>query len=428
MPIPLIFAGLGALAVGAISVGGHASAQETNERAQSLAQEANTLFEKAKQSLEAKQKKATDSLQMLGNTKNCVLETSMAKFLEVYESIKDVKMSETDGLDALSNFSIDEAGVLQIREMSNIYQSAIASGTTGAVAGAAISLAASGCLPAMTGALSVAGTALMAGEFGTAASLLGSTLSFGAAFTPLAAVAAPAMLFSAISSSIKADENLEKARAMYAQAEAEAERMKVLETVCKAVSRQANMFNKLLVEMNSLFAVCINLLELVVEKKKKNRKGRIDVSEFSDEETNLIAVTRALAGAVTAIVAAPILNSDGALEDEAKHTYKKISDQMPVFEQRVEEVKAYDYSEKKVEIKPKAVNKNSTKRALQKRIYLATCMALIIAIVIMIVIIVSNKINENTITKDEVWVTVSSVEGRTYSPRQIFLRPTETDL
>ena len=42
----------------------------------------------------------------------------------------------------------------------------------------------------------------------------------GLAMTPLAAIAAPVVLFTGISSSFKADENLEKAKTMYAEAEA----------------------------------------------------------------------------------------------------------------------------------------------------------------------------------------------------------------
>ena len=112
----------------------------------------------------------------------------------------------------------------------------IKSSATGAAAGAVVALAASGSLSVVTGGLATAGTALMAGEVSAAAGIAGSALSFGVAMTPLAAIAAPVILFTGISASMKADENLEKANTMYAQAEAASEKMKVSEMLCGAIT------------------------------------------------------------------------------------------------------------------------------------------------------------------------------------------------
>lgn len=108
--------------------------------------------------------------------------------------------------------------------MTDVYSSCFASSATGVAAGAAVALAASGALPIITGELSLAGSALAAGEISAAVGFAGSALSFGAAMTPLAAVAAPVMLFTGISASMKADENLEKANTMYAEAEVAVEK------------------------------------------------------------------------------------------------------------------------------------------------------------------------------------------------------------
>ena len=166
----------------------------------------------------------------------------MHQFLVAYDKVKHISMENTVGINEISKFTIDEQGAIQLREMTNIYSASFASGATGVAAGAAVALAASGALPIVTGELALAGSALAAGEIGMAAGFAGSALSFGAAMTPLAAVAAPVILFTGISASIKADENLEKANTMYAEAEAASEKMKVSEMLCGAISERADMF------------------------------------------------------------------------------------------------------------------------------------------------------------------------------------------
>ena len=123
--------------------------------------------------------------------------------------------------------------------MTDVYSSCFASSATGVAAGAAVALAACGALPIITGELSLAGSALAAGEISSAVGFAGSALSFGAAMTPLAAVAAPVMLFTGISASMKADENLEKANTMYAEAEVAVEKMKISETLCEAITEKS---------------------------------------------------------------------------------------------------------------------------------------------------------------------------------------------
>ena len=61
MPIPFLLAGLG-VAAGVIGAGGHLSAKETNERAQRISENAQELYNSAKQSLEEAQKQTENHL------------------------------------------------------------------------------------------------------------------------------------------------------------------------------------------------------------------------------------------------------------------------------------------------------------------------------------------------------------------------------
>ena len=131
-----------------------------------------------------------------------------------------LKVEESSGLNEISYFTITPQDVIQLMEMSNIYKSAVTSGVAGAATGVAIALAANGSLALVGTLASFAGTFLEIGGLsavGSAAGAVGSALSFGASMTPLSAVVAPVVLFTGLSASLKADENLEKARAMRAR-------------------------------------------------------------------------------------------------------------------------------------------------------------------------------------------------------------------
>lgn len=354
MPLPFLLTGLG-VAAGLLGVGGHLSAKETNEKAQGIAENARELYNNAKHSLEEAQNETERNLLTLGYEKKNVLDTSMKQFLSTYDKIKHIQVTESVGINEISKFVIDSQDAIEIRQLTDIYSSSIKSGVTGAAAGTIIALAASGALPIVTGTLATAGSALLAGEVGAAVGIAGSALSFGAAMTPLAAVAAPVVLFTGISASMKADENLEKAVAMHAEAEAAAEKMQISEVLCYAISERAEMFNDLLVELNEMFAECSGLLAGVV-KKKQGRifKKKLTSDDFSEEDIKLIAVTRSLAGAVKAVIDTPILSEDGEISYEGSEVYEQTVGSLPSLGQAVDEIRDVDYEVKPVTVKTEA--------------------------------------------------------------------------
>lgn len=362
MPLPL----LAIFAAGAAVLGASAQmdAKGTNEKAQLIADEAQSLYKSSKRSLEAAQGKTETSLLNLGKSKKQVLEEPVKQFLAVYERIKNIEFSESVGLDEIKNFTLEKQDALQLREMSDIYESTFSSGAAGAATGAVIALAASGSLPVVTGTLSAAGAALAAGEISAAAGLAGSALSFGAAMTPLAAIAAPALLFSGLNASIKADENLEKARTMYSEAEAASEQMKTSEVLCVAIAERADMFDGLLGELNGLFSYCTALLDGVTKKKMGVfGKKTVDAKKFTDDELKLVAVTRSLAGAVKAVINTPILTAEGAVSSEAQDIYEETTKKLPMIVEMVDDIKSIDYHAKAVAAKPKTQSKDRTEKA-----------------------------------------------------------------
>ena len=360
MPIPFLIAGLG-VAAGLVGAGAHLSAKETNEQAVELSNKAQRMYDETKESLEVAQKKTEQSLLKLGYSKKHVLETSIEQFLRAYERIKNIQLSESAGLNEVAKLTINHEETLKLREMSSIYQSTFSSAATGAATGAVVALAASGYMPIVTGTLSVAGSFLAVGEIGAAASIAGSALSFGASMTPLAAIAAPVVLFTGISSSIKAEENLEKARATYAEAERAVESMKTSITVCDAISKKSEMFDNLLGKLNPMFSTCTTLLDGMTAKKVGPfKRGVIKAEDLTEDELKLVAVTRALAGAVKAVIDTPLLDEKGKVSAEAKKTYEETVKQLPLLTNEVNAIKQIKYDTKPVrEVKATGVRKKS---------------------------------------------------------------------
>lgn len=342
MPIPFLVAG--AVAAGVIGIGGHMSAKETNERAESVSRDAQRIYNKAKSSLETAQGTTEKALLRLGNSKKNILDSSMKQFVENYAKIQAISVKQSVGLNELSNFSIDQQGVLQMQKMSDIYSGSITSGATGAAAGAVVALAASGELVVVADVLGIAGSALAVGEISAAAGIAGSALSFGAAMTPLGAVAAPVLLFTGISASMKADENLEKARTMYAQAEAAVEKMKVSETLCIAIADRSDMFDGVLNDLNGMFSECTQkLAQLIRKKEKRLRRKKLTSADFSDNDLRLLAVTGALAGAVKSIIDTPILTKGGTISTKSQETYDAVTSKLPDFEEEVSTVRTLEF-------------------------------------------------------------------------------------
>ena len=211
--------------------------------------------------------------------------------------------------------------------------------SAGAATGTVIALVTSGSLPIITGALSVAGTAAALGEFGFAAEMVGSAFSLGVACTPFSAIAAPVLLFTAFSANATADENLHKARTMYAKAEAAVEEMRVAQTLCEGIEERADMLDDLLSDLDGMFSRCTAIMDVVTRKKVAAVRGRaVRAEDFTRDELKLLAVTRALAGAVKQVMDVPLLTQDGDLTEQSEDVYYKVREGLPAFNEQFEEV------------------------------------------------------------------------------------------
>lgn len=198
---------------------------------------AQSYYDAAKDLLDHTREETQEALVNLGTTKQTVLENSMERFIRSFEKTKEIQMELSDGIDELENFRFSSDDAMEIQKLDSAYTSAISTDAVDTAAGAALLLAAGGSLPVLAEGASLAGTMLSIGEVGTAASIAGSAV--GAAFAPLAAVAAPVVLFTGFTASMKADENLEKAQVMMSQAEEAVDKMETSRILCESITEKA---------------------------------------------------------------------------------------------------------------------------------------------------------------------------------------------
>lgn len=402
MPLPFLIPA----ALAALGIGSHMTAKQKNEKAQETLSLAQSIYNNKKFELEVIQDNTGKTLTILGETKKEIYSTSIKQFISSYEKVKTVKLGELANYNELSNFLIDDEGTLELVKMGNIYEKAISSASAGTATGAIVALAVNGSLPLVTGTLSLAGTALTFGEIGTAISLTGSAVSMGALMTPFTAIAAPVVLFTGFSSNKKANENLEKAVKVYSDAEVAVEQMKNSIVLCEGIMEKANMFNSLLNELNGMFVVCNSTLDRMIKSYKVKENGKIDISKLNNEDMEVIAVTRALAGAIKTVLDTPILDEKGNITTAVQSTYESVTKELPYFKDKVSDIEVF---KEKYFVK-KGVKRHNKEKKNSKKITKIICIIIIISLILI------GKLffyNDNSNNASDIENTTSNVENVT---------------
>lgn len=228
MPLPFILGGI-AVAAGATGLVKGAKAIADNSEAKELNNQARDIVKRAEQELSEAKAHSQTSLEQLGKAKVEILDTSVKKFLELFEKIKNVDFKHDGNLGnlALTNFDVGDFAMLR-QEVSFVVSSGlgVAGGATGgalaafgayngvmlfgaASTGTAISTL-SGVAATNATLAWLGGGSLAAGGYGIA----GGTMVLGAV------AAGPAMLVAGWYMGAKADKNLNDAKSNIAQAKA----------------------------------------------------------------------------------------------------------------------------------------------------------------------------------------------------------------
>lgn len=316
MPLPLlipIIIGAGGALFG---IGKGAKAVKDSSKAKDINQQAVKLVEDAKFLLDASRKCTKKDLESLGRKKLHVLEVPVARFVDLFGMLKNVKLKKSAGLDELGNLRLDKAEFKQLKEMSLMATSMAGGILGGTVAGGVAAFGAYGA--ATTFAAASTGTAISAlsGAAATNATLAflgGGTLTAGGLgvaggmMVLGGLVAGPALAVLGIVTGAKAAANLEKAYSNLAEARKIDAELGVLRTASDAIGQRASLFEEALDRLETLMNPLLDNLKGIIMEEGTNW------ALLSEDSQKRIAVLVATMQSAKALLDTPILDAQGGL-------------------------------------------------------------------------------------------------------------------
>lgn len=331
MPLPLLI-GLGVAAAGAlVGVTGAAYASSDNDEAEENNNTARNMIRGAKGSLTKARNKTSKSLENLGNLKIEICETSISKFLSLFQQIKQVKFQQTEGLKELSEFAINKESIVELRETTEVATSVAQGLLGGSIAGGAIAFGAWSAASAFATASTGTAIATLSGAAATNATLAffgGGALAAGGLGMAGGAVAlggfaaGPLFAVLGIVSAANARENLENSEANLWEAREFKAEIDLARKACVGIQKRADLFSGMLTQLDRQFSIILNQMEKVIQ-----IEGT-DYRKYSDGAKKTIAASLSLAQAIKAILDTPILTEKGNLTRRSKTVSEAIGKQL----------------------------------------------------------------------------------------------------
>lgn len=316
MPIPLLLVGLGSAAVG---VGKTIKASGDQRTAKIYKQSEQDIIEEATRYIKTKKKEANDALMNFGNKKIEVWDGSMKSFSIAYKNLNDKFRLSSISADNIYKF--DTGFFREIENMGDIASALLGGAVGGTTIGAITAFGAYGA--AMTYGTASTGTAIsvLSGAVANNATLAflgGGTLAsggFGMAGGSMVLgglVAGPALAIMGFVIGAKASANREKAYSDMQKAKAYKEEMVTAGALCEGIRKRSNMFYRLLIQLDEVFAPLVYFLEQIVD------SGVTSYNVLSLGQQKMIADSYALANAVKTVLDTPILTEEGNLTAESE--------------------------------------------------------------------------------------------------------------
>lgn len=328
MPLPLLFIGVAA-ATGTFGVGSTIKAGIDANKAKLINKNATEIVQDSSEWLNAQRLACGRSLSQLGEEKLYVLSSSITQFLDAFQKIKNVDFKDTEGLEELKKFHIDEQDFVEMRTLVNFAGSLAGGAVAGTAGGALAAFGAYGAAQALACASTGTAIASLSGAAATNATLAffgGGSLAAGglgmAGGTAVLGglVAGPALMVMGIVAGSAARKNLEKAYTNRAEAIQIASQLNVAGLQCETIRRRTYMFYNLLARLDTYFLPLIYKMEDIISSEGD------DYKLYSAESKKVIASCASVAVSVKTVLDTPLLTDDGLLTDESEKTVSSIED------------------------------------------------------------------------------------------------------
>lgn len=312
LPLVPLLISAGAAAAGAYGVKKGLGAKSDFDRAKRIFREAENKLEEADDTLEEMRFKTNERLTILGATRVAVVEQSYIPFKKSLQGIKNIEISQMPEL-----FGIDiEERLLSLDKMSvSLHEIVSGIGAAGA-SGALTALAAYGgtqmlaaastgtAISTLSGAAAtnatlawLGGGSLATGGFGMAG---GMVVLGGVVAGPILAVGGVVLAANAETAVEDAKRNLAKAHAVYN------EKMIAAKTT-RAIGNAAYAIAGLIEQLS-------DIADKLIAKILKIREQKDDYQKFTQQEKADLANAFLCMGGISALVKAPLIKENGALD------------------------------------------------------------------------------------------------------------------
>ncbi|NAR30839.1 hypothetical protein GPS61_13925 [Acinetobacter haemolyticus] len=312
LPLVPLLIGAGAAAAGAYGVKKGVGAKSDFDRAKRIFREAENKLGEADDTLEEMRIKTSERLTVLGATRVAVVEQCYLPFKKALQGIKNIDISqipELDGVDVENRLHELEKMSVSLHEIVSGIGAAGASGALTALAayGGTQMLAAAStgtAISTLSGAAAtnatlawLGGGSLAAGGFGMTG---GMVVLGGVVAGPVLAVGGAILAASAETAVNDAKRNLAKAHAIYN------EKMIAAKTT-RAIGNAAHAIAGLIEQLSEIADELIKRIEKIREQKD-------DYQTFTQKEKADLANAFLCMGGISALVKAPLIKENGALD------------------------------------------------------------------------------------------------------------------
>ena len=330
MALPLLFIGIAA-ATGGVGIGKGVKAGIDNARADSINKEATASVQNATDMLNRQREACGKALRLLGEEKMFVLNSSIDSFLKAFTQIKNVDFTDSEGLEELRKFHIDEKEFAELKSMVNFAANVAGGVLAGGAGGALVAFGAYGAAHAFAAASTGTAIAALHGVAASNATLAffggGSLAAGGLGMAGGAAVlgglvAGPALLVLGFVVDSAASKKLEQALTNQAEALRMTEELNTGSQQCEAIRRRTYMFYNLLARLDARFLPLIYKMEDII------RTEGDDYRCYSPDSKKVIASCAGIAVTIKTVLDTPLLTDDGLLTGESETAISFVQDKL----------------------------------------------------------------------------------------------------
>lgn len=349
MPVPFILAGIAA-AAGAAGIIKGGQAISNNSKAKDLVNDAQMIYDEAKEQLDCQRIETTGSLDSLGRVKLDAWSGEIGSFIQLFKTFKNVSLQ--------GNVELNEKLKLQMTNPQNlknmqtaslkaseVVKAGIGSLGTGALAGiasygGAMMFASASTGTAIASLSGIAATNATMAWFGGGSLAAGGLGMAGGSMVLGGIVAGPVLAVAGFIMAAKSEENLANAQKTYSEAKNAVEKMNIMTDFMCSISRIAANYERFIREFRDMYAPVLEELK-VVQQQAYGEQGaywgnrikqafglnvKIDFRKLSIRQQKVLHISWLMAQVLYSVLSAPILTEQGDLDKNAEEVLTGAND------------------------------------------------------------------------------------------------------